>query len=102
MEQETGFFAQMKSGFSEEYAEQIAAEEQREAERIAEDAERQYEEYMRREYDTIYTKDEREVERAYDCLETALRNIKDGSQSYLKVNGDVFRIQYLYTEQRGA
>ena len=97
-----GFFADLYKDFTEEHMEAVIAEEAEEKARIAEEAERQREEYMQREYNTVRTRTEGqpESERYYDSLETALRNIKDGGQKLLVVNGEVFKIQFLYTEGR--
>lgn len=99
-----GFFANIHRDFTEEHIEQIIEEDKKEAERIAEEAERQREEYMKKEYNTIKTEEIGlpETERTYDSLETALRSVKDGGVKYLTIGGDVFQIQYLYTEQKGA
>ena len=97
-----GFFADLYKDFTEEHIEAVIAEEAEEKARIAEEAERQREEYMNREYRAIRTRKEGrpESERYYDDINTALRNVKDGGQSLMVVNGDVFKIQFLYTEGR--
>lgn len=97
-----GFFADLYKDFTEEHIEAVIAEEAEEKARIAEEAERQREEYMQREFSTVRTRTEGqpESERYYDSLETALRNIKDDGQKLLIVNGEVFRVQFLYTEGR--
>lgn len=97
-----GFFADLYKDFTEEHMEAIIAAEEEEKARVAEEAERQREEYMQREYNTIRTRKEGrpESERYYDDISTALRNVKDGGQSLMVVNGDVFKIEFLYTEGR--
>ena len=89
-------------GFFTDMMEALTEEEKIEAKMTAEEAERQREEYMQREYNAIRTRTEGqpESERYYDDIHTALRNVKDGGQSLMVVNGDVFKIQFLYTEGR--
>ena len=94
-----GFFADLYKDFTEEHMEAVIAEEAEEKARIAEEAERQREEYMQKEYRSIRTRKAGvpESERVYDSLETALRNVKDSGMSVMIVNGDVYKIQFLYT-----
>ena len=89
-------------GFFTDMMEALTEEEKIEAKMTAEEAEQQREEYMNREFSTVRTRTEGqpESERYYDSLETALRNIRDDGQKLLVVNGEVFRVQFLYTEGR--
>lgn len=97
-----GFFADLHKDFTDEHIEAVMAEEKMEQEMVAEEAEQQREEYMNREYSAVRTRTEGqpESERYYDDINTALRNVKDGGQKLLVVNGEVFKIQFLYTEGR--